>query len=185
VLCLPGKPPVLIWVLFTAHLRFLSSRHPRLQDCQLRWPVAAELRRAALSPEVSGLILDIKASAAAEVMAGLFAFPAGGLWGPRFRAEPQRPPNKFMGAASEKATRPAVTFAKNHCRGRFQEVVTPYLQPAPSMCRSVLRGLPLSASTSAASIGICRTGLATSWLLSRHPDYPSGCTGQSNHLGLV
>jgi hypothetical protein len=74
---------------------------------------------------------------------------------------------------------------EDHCRGLLQEVVRPYLRSAPSMCRSVSRGLPLSANTSAASIGICRTGLATSWLLSRHPDYPSGCTGQSNHLGLV
>ena len=94
-----------------------------------------------------------------------------------------------MDAASEKSPCHAFhryrSICEDHCRSRLHEVVTPYLQPVPSMCRSVSRGLPLSANTSAASIGICRTGLATSWLLSRHPDYPSGCTGQSNHLGLV
>jgi hypothetical protein len=39
---------------------------PGFKDCRLRWPAAAELRRAAWSPEVSGLMLDTKASAAAK-----------------------------------------------------------------------------------------------------------------------
>jgi hypothetical protein len=35
------------WVPPRANLRFPKSRHPRLQDCRLRWRAAAELRRAA------------------------------------------------------------------------------------------------------------------------------------------
>src|ERR1700675_28834 len=52
-----------------------------------------------------------------------------------------------MDAASEKSPCHAFTdtdlFAKIIVVGRLHEVVTPYLQPAPSMCRSVSRGLPL------------------------------------------
>ena len=41
-----GKSPGLIWVPFTAYLRFPNLRQSRLQDCRLRWRAAAELRRA-------------------------------------------------------------------------------------------------------------------------------------------
>jgi hypothetical protein len=68
-----GKPPGFTWVPFTAHLRLSNRRHPRLQDCRLRWPAAAELRRAVCRPKVSGLMLDLKATAA-EVTAGVFVF---------------------------------------------------------------------------------------------------------------
>jgi hypothetical protein len=49
-----------------ACLRFSNDRHPRLQDCRLRWRGAAELRRAAWSTKVSGLMFELKASAAAK-----------------------------------------------------------------------------------------------------------------------
>ena len=54
-----GSPPV--------DLRFSNVRHPRLQIWRLRWPATAELRRAGWSPEVFGVVLDAKASVAAEV----------------------------------------------------------------------------------------------------------------------
>ena len=70
----------LIQVPFAAYLRFPNSRQSRLQDCRLRWPAAAELRRAAWSPKVSGLMLDTKASAAAESTAGVFASCGWPMW---------------------------------------------------------------------------------------------------------
>jgi hypothetical protein len=41
----------LIWVPRMAYLRFSKVGNPRLQICRLRWPIAAELKRAAWTPE--------------------------------------------------------------------------------------------------------------------------------------
>jgi hypothetical protein len=62
--------PLRVWVLRLSYLWFSNARHPQLQDFRLRWPAAAELRRAVCGPKVSGLMLDLKASAATEEAAG-------------------------------------------------------------------------------------------------------------------